>query len=51
MKGLHTILIFLSIEGAFDNAWWPAILNLLKKNEANSLCVKRCCGFAEGQEC
>ena len=31
MKGLYTILIFLDIEGAFDNAWWPAILNLLKK--------------------
>ena len=31
MKGLHTILISLDIEGAFSNAWSPAILNLLKK--------------------
>lgn len=29
MRGFNSILIFLDIEGAFDNAWWPAILNLL----------------------
>ncbi|GFW62881.1 uncharacterized protein TNCV_4452301 [Trichonephila clavipes] len=32
-KHLHSILISLDIKGAFDNAWWPCILNLLKKAE------------------
>ncbi|GFW35329.1 RNA-directed DNA polymerase from mobile element jockey [Trichonephila clavipes] len=32
-KHLHLILISLDIKGAFDNAWWPCILNLLKKAE------------------
>ncbi|GFU52807.1 putative 115 kDa protein in type-1 retrotransposable element R1DM [Trichonephila clavipes] len=32
-KHLHSILISLDINGAFDNAWWPCILNLLKKAE------------------
>ncbi|GFX41451.1 retrovirus-related Pol polyprotein from type-1 retrotransposable element R1 [Trichonephila clavipes] len=32
-KHLHSILISLDIKGAFDNAWWPYILNLLKKAE------------------
>lgn len=26
-----TLLFFLDIKGAFDNTWWPCILNLLKK--------------------
>lgn len=30
-KNLHTIMVFLDIKGAFDNAWWPCILNILKK--------------------
>ncbi|GFW39799.1 retrovirus-related Pol polyprotein from type-1 retrotransposable element R1 [Trichonephila clavipes] len=32
-KHLLSILISLDIKGAFDNAWWPCILNLLKKAE------------------
>ncbi|GFT11305.1 putative 115 kDa protein in type-1 retrotransposable element R1DM [Trichonephila clavipes] len=32
-KHLHSILISFDIKGAFDNAWWPCILNLLKKAE------------------
>ncbi|GFX67212.1 hypothetical protein TNCV_2185591 [Trichonephila clavipes] len=32
-KHLHSILISLDIKGAFDNAWWPCILNLLNKAE------------------
>ncbi|GFU54338.1 putative 115 kDa protein in type-1 retrotransposable element R1DM [Trichonephila clavipes] len=32
-KHLHSILISLDTKGAFDNAWWPCILNLLKKAE------------------
>ncbi|GFX88525.1 RNA-directed DNA polymerase from mobile element jockey [Trichonephila clavipes] len=32
-KHLHSILISLDIKDAFDNAWWPCILNLLKKAE------------------
>ncbi|GFW62073.1 putative 115 kDa protein in type-1 retrotransposable element R1DM [Trichonephila clavipes] len=32
-KHLHSILIYLDIKGAFDDAWWPCILNLLKKAE------------------
>ncbi|GFT15641.1 retrovirus-related Pol polyprotein from type-1 retrotransposable element R1 [Trichonephila clavipes] len=32
-KHLHSILISLDITGAFDNAWWICILNLLKKAE------------------
>ncbi|GFT27694.1 putative 115 kDa protein in type-1 retrotransposable element R1DM [Trichonephila clavipes] len=30
-RNLHTILVFLDIKGAFDNAWWSGILNLLKR--------------------
>ncbi|GFS52361.1 retrovirus-related Pol polyprotein from type-1 retrotransposable element R1 [Trichonephila clavipes] len=33
MKHLHSILISLDIKGAFDNAWWPCILNLLRKRK------------------
>ncbi|KAF8773449.1 Retrovirus-related Pol polyprotein type-1 like protein [Argiope bruennichi] len=29
-RNLHTILVFLDIKGAFDNAWWPDIMDLLK---------------------
>ncbi|GFW99934.1 uncharacterized protein TNCV_3079311 [Trichonephila clavipes] len=32
-KHLHSILISLDIKGAFYNAWWPCILNILKKAE------------------
>ncbi|GFY27795.1 putative 115 kDa protein in type-1 retrotransposable element R1DM [Trichonephila clavipes] len=32
-KNLHSMLISLDIKGAFDNAWWPCILNRLKKAE------------------
>ncbi|GFT27117.1 uncharacterized protein TNCV_4676321 [Trichonephila clavipes] len=32
-KHLHSILISLDIKDAFDNAWWPCILNLLEKAE------------------
>ncbi|GFY73246.1 RNA-directed DNA polymerase from mobile element jockey, partial [Trichonephila inaurata madagascariensis] len=31
-RNLHTILVFLDIKGAFDNAWWPGILSLLKRS-------------------
>ncbi|GBN22749.1 hypothetical protein AVEN_38017-1 [Araneus ventricosus] len=30
-KKLVTTLIFLDIKGAFDNAWWPSILSILKE--------------------
>ncbi|GFS52364.1 uncharacterized protein TNCV_4850761 [Trichonephila clavipes] len=33
MKHLHSILISLDIKGAFDNAWWPCILNLLRERK------------------
>ncbi|GFX88612.1 retrovirus-related Pol polyprotein from type-1 retrotransposable element R1 [Trichonephila clavipes] len=29
-RNLHTVLVFLDIKSAFDNAWWPGILSLLK---------------------
>ncbi|GBN52088.1 hypothetical protein AVEN_122257-1 [Araneus ventricosus] len=29
-RKLFTTLVFLGIKGAFDNAWWPAILCLLR---------------------
>ncbi|GBM11439.1 RNA-directed DNA polymerase from mobile element jockey, partial [Araneus ventricosus] len=29
-RKLFTTLVFLDIKGAFDNAWWPAILSLLR---------------------
>ncbi|GFX03178.1 putative 115 kDa protein in type-1 retrotransposable element R1DM [Trichonephila clavipes] len=31
-RNLHTVLVFLGIKGTFDNAWWPGILNLLKRS-------------------
>ncbi|GFX10829.1 RNA-directed DNA polymerase from mobile element jockey [Trichonephila clavipes] len=31
-RNLHTILVFLDIKGAFDTAWWPGILSLLKRS-------------------
>ncbi|GFW97728.1 hypothetical protein TNCV_1424921 [Trichonephila clavipes] len=31
-RNLHTVLVFLDIKSAFDNAWWPGILSLLKRS-------------------
>ena len=33
-KNLFTILVFMDIKGAFDNAWWPAIIKQLKNVRA-----------------
>ncbi|GFU28279.1 reverse transcriptase domain-containing protein [Trichonephila clavipes] len=31
-RKLHTVLVYLDIKSAFDNAWWPGILSLLKRS-------------------
>ncbi|GFW87436.1 RNA-directed DNA polymerase from mobile element jockey [Trichonephila clavipes] len=31
-RNIHTVLVFLDLKSAFDNAWWPGILNLLKRS-------------------
>ncbi|CAK1589895.1 unnamed protein product [Parnassius mnemosyne] len=43
-NGLHkkeiVILVSLDIEGAFDNAWWPAIISELRKKQMDTAMLK-----------